>query len=64
MTTSSCSGRISLFKNNEKALKGGKWLIASHDTVTMDQVYRALEYDAPVSGNRNDKEKVNSVRLR
>jgi len=40
VTTSCCSGRIVLF--HEFSGRGGRWLLASHNTVTVDQVTNAL----------------------
>lgn len=44
VTTSSCSGRISVFQhpNDSDENKGGKWIIASHDVVTPDQLLSVL----------------------
>eukprot|EP00808_Paulinella_micropora_P012010 g14652.t1 len=41
-TTSSCSGRISLFQNAAGQRKGGRWLLVEHGTVSFAQVLNAL----------------------
>ena len=41
VTTSSCSGRIVLFEG-ARAGRGGKWLLVSHATVTVEDVTSAL----------------------
>ena len=47
VSTSSCSGRISIFQtgdtNCKKKSRGGGWLLVSHDAVTFDQVCNALQ---------------------
>ena len=54
VTTSSCSGRIVLFAGGAAAAgttpadrASGRWLMAQHATVTVDQVERALETMGP-----------------
>lgn len=54
-TTSSCSGRISIFGEAGEAervagKKGGEWLLASHDTVTEEEVLCALREGVERSG--------------
>lgn len=45
-TTSSCSGRISLFLQekliNIKSQKGGEWLLISHNLITSEQITNAI----------------------
>ncbi len=40
-TTSSCSGRITLFKDGTLT-KGGEWLVAKHGEVTYEEIFNAL----------------------
>jgi len=45
VTTSSCSGRISLFatlRDHRRGFKGGRWLLVKHATVTADELRDAL----------------------
>lgn len=54
-TTSSCSGRISIFGEAGEAervagKKGGEWLLASHDTVDVQTVLQALREGVQNSG--------------
>lgn len=54
-TTSSCSGRISIFGEAGEAermtgKKGGEWLLASHDTVDLQQVLSVLREGVERSG--------------
>ena len=43
VTTSSCSGRVSLFATfGEERNRGGRWLLCQHATVTVDEVTDAL----------------------
>lgn len=43
VTTSSCSGRISIFVPSEQRKKGCHWLFLSHDIVSFEDVNQALE---------------------
>lgn len=43
VTTSSCSGRFSLFQNNIKTEKGGKWLLVKHAALEMEDFKDILE---------------------
>ncbi|GFY77443.1 tRNA wybutosine-synthesizing protein 3 homolog [Trichonephila inaurata madagascariensis] len=43
VTTSSCSGRISVFVPSEQRKKGCNWLFLSHDIVSFEDVNQALE---------------------
>ncbi|XP_055939017.1 tRNA wybutosine-synthesizing protein 3 homolog isoform X2 [Argiope bruennichi] len=43
VTTSSCSGRTSVFVHSEQRKKGCDWLLISHDIVRPDDVIQALE---------------------
>ncbi len=42
-TTSSCSGRIVLIEKRGKRKDQARWLLASHDKVTLDQVIASLK---------------------
>jgi len=42
-TTSSCSGRITLFQNARGRRKGGEWLLVEHAPVDWEEVWRVLE---------------------
>ncbi len=42
VTTSTCSGRIVLFESASTACRGGRWLLVSHATTTMDEVEESL----------------------
>jgi len=42
-TTSSCSGRISLFQSVPGQAKGGRWLLASHARVSPEELFSALD---------------------
>jgi tRNA(Phe) wybutosine-synthesizing methylase Tyw3 len=53
-TTSSCSGRITLFLHGEES-KGGHWLLATHDKTTEEEVANSLLQLIP----KNDAEKYN-----
>jgi tRNA wybutosine-synthesizing protein 3 len=41
-TTSSCSGRISVFVTNQGKAKGGKWILVEHATITHEQLVVSL----------------------
>jgi tRNA wybutosine-synthesizing protein 3 len=41
-TTSSCSGRITLFAETTRGKKGGDWLLIEHGEVTFEQMQQAL----------------------
>lgn len=54
-TTSSCSGRISIFGEADEAArvagkKGGEWLMTSHDMVTAEDAMRVLQEGVERSG--------------
>ncbi|GAB5357309.1 hypothetical protein AAMO2058_000363500 [Amorphochlora amoebiformis] len=49
-TTSSCSGRITLFTQATSQRKGGHWDICSHDKVTHEDVEKAIHGGSPGTG--------------
>eukprot|EP01083_Nonionella_stella_P042400 114549_1 len=53
VTTSSCSGRITLFSHEVGRPKGGKWNLISHARVTEDDVFQAV-YDFNVRANSSE----------
>jgi tRNA wybutosine-synthesizing protein 3 len=50
VTTSSCSGRIALFAAASGPGRGGHWLLASHGTVTAEELSEALHLRAEGGG--------------
>lgn len=53
-TTSSCSGRITIFQHGSET-KGGKWLLSTHDFTTDEEVGRSL---LKVLTKKDDQEKI------
>lgn len=46
VTTSSCSGRISCFRDDNRT-KGIEWLLVKHRTVTLSEVYNSVQVQTP-----------------
>jgi len=53
-TTSSCSGRITLFTQKPGQRKGGRWEVCSHDKVTYEEIANAIH--ATSSGEKQRAE--------
>eukprot|EP00111_Clytia_hemisphaerica_P010668 TCONS_00031160-protein len=49
-TTSSCSGRLHIFREGENKKKGCKWLLSSHDPVPTENVINVLEQAGDLTG--------------